>query len=164
MKDVAYLIELLSLSETDVVKALLTAFGPPQPGVLRQSWRNNKVHGHDAPSTAAIWDMYVKADFRCTLCGSGRRITLDHIDGDATNHVLENLRVVCSDCNRRLSSRGTQDVDAQLRIFRSFIKLHEQLGRFPTRKEIKLDARVQQISGATYMLKFLKQRLTNKCN
>jgi len=162
MNEVEFLVDLLGLSADDVVKALLTAFVPLQPGVLRANWLNNKSRGNSAPSTAEIWTKFVEADFRCTLCGSHRRITLDHIDGNAANHAPPNLRVVCYDCNRKVSKKGTQDADAQLRIFRSYLKMREQLGRSPANKEILADAGVQQIGGATYLLKFLAQRLNSR--
>lgn len=153
------LIKLLGISEDDILKSILSAFVPLQPGVVRANWKSSSHHGNAAPGTAEIWEKFVEADFRCTECGSQRRITLDHIDGNASNHELSNLRVVCYDCNRKLSSKGTQDQDAQLRIYKAFFELREELGRDPTNKEILNRSGVSQIGGATYLLKFLKARL-----
>jgi len=149
MSDAAYIVDLLGLSEDEVVKSFLSAFVPLQPGVLRPNWQNNRSHANSAPATREIWQKFVDADFKCSLCGSHRRITLDHVDGNATNHTSANLRVVCYDCDRKVSSKGTQDEDAQLRIFRAFVSLHARLGRYPTNKEILAESKVQQIEGAS---------------
>ena len=48
---------------------------------------------------------------RCELCGQGERwhgrvmsLILDHIDGAATGNQLENLRIVCANCNATLET------------------------------------------------------------
>lgn len=42
----------------------------------------------------------------CTECGSTERLQVDHIDGDPTNNVLENLRVLCEPCHARTETYG----------------------------------------------------------
>jgi hypothetical protein len=149
----------LNISEEDAMKALISAFSPGQPPSLRNVWKKSSSYGNSAPTTKEIWLLFEAADFRCTKCGSQRRITLDHIDGNATNHAIENLRVLCYECNRGGNKKATRDVDHQLRIYRATLQLHDQLGRFPTLKEIRKAANVKQIGGATYLVKFLKARL-----
>jgi len=47
---------------------------------------------------------------QCEVCGlkdwKGKKITfdLDHIDGDNTNHKLENLRIICPNCHSQTST------------------------------------------------------------
>jgi 5-methylcytosine-specific restriction endonuclease McrA len=98
-----------SISEDDALTALLSAFGPPQPGVIRQNWCRSSYFGNCAPSTGEIWSLFERSSFRCIKCGSGKSLTLDHIDGDSTNHNLLNLRVLCSACNRGASGKPTID-------------------------------------------------------
>ena len=164
MNEVLEFVSLMEISEDDAIMALITVFCPPQPGALRDTWLRNTVYGNSAPSTQEIWSLYVKADFRCTKCGGQGRITIDHINGDATDHSPDNLAVLCFDCNREKSSRGTLDKDHRLRVCRSALKLFRQLNRFPAHTEILADSGVNQISGATYMLKYLEKRLQQQIN
>ena len=52
--------------------------------------------------------LIAKYGHRCSICGltewMGKPIPLvaDHIDGDATNHKVENFRMVCENCNAQL--------------------------------------------------------------
>ncbi len=143
----------------DVMKALLGAFGPKDPGALSHAWRNRPGYGRSVPTAQEFWDMYERADFRCSECRSQRRLTLDHQNRDTTDHSPDNLVVLCFDCNRARSNRPTINKDARLRLYRSAVKLHRQLNRFPTRREILADSGVTRTSGATYMLKYLEARL-----
>jgi len=164
MKEAEYLIELLELSEQDVVQAFLRAFIPIQPGVLRANLMKKNPAITMAPATKVIWGKFIEADYKCTLCGSRRRITIDHLDGDETNHLRQNLRVVCYNCHRKDSLNVLDGETATLRIFRAFVRLHAELGRTPTDQEIKKAARVSQIGGATYLLKFLREMVRRKEN
>ena len=65
-------------------------------------------------STLRRW--YIKEsniEYKCKICGQppiwqGKELTLtlDHIDGDNRNNVLENLRWVCPNCDRQLDTFG----------------------------------------------------------
>lgn len=53
----------------------------------------------------------------CELCGQdenwkGKKISLilDHIDGDRKNNLLENLRIVCPNCNATLPTHGGKNM------------------------------------------------------
>lgn len=149
------------VSEDDALKALLGAMSPIQPPALRQNWSNSRRYGNSAPSTKEIWMLFVEADFRCTACGSQRRITLDHVDGDPTNHLISNLRVLCSECNRGGNKKATVDTDHQLRIYRSAMSLFEENGAFPSDSEVRLRSGTAQIGGALYFLRYMKARLVS---
>lgn len=54
-----------------------------------------------------------KNDYICSICGqeptwNGKPLTLrvDHIDGNCSNNQMENLRWVCPNCDRQLSTFG----------------------------------------------------------
>lgn len=38
----------------------------------------------------------------CSICTSTRRIEVHHIDGDRSNNILTNLKVVCGDCHDKI--------------------------------------------------------------
>jgi hypothetical protein len=159
MDEVLEFLRLMGISEDDALEGLISHFGPTQPGVLRDVWKKRPGYGGKAPTAPQIWELWVKADFRCVKCRSQRRITLDHIDGNCANHSLDNLQVLCYDCNRAKSRRPTVNHKAQLRLYRSTMKLYRQSGQFPTYKEIRIDSGVRDIKGAIYMLRYLEQRL-----
>ena len=159
MKELEAFLQRFSISEDDALKALIGAFSPIQPPALRQGWCNSRRYGNCAPSTKEIWSLFVNADFRCALCQSQRRITLDHINGDPTDHSVANLRVLCADCNRGANKKATRDINHQLRLYRSVLLLLDQLGRFPTDAEIRANAGTEQIGGATYLMRYMKARL-----
>lgn len=158
MSELTEFIVRFAISEEDALQALLGAMSPIQPPALRQNWLVNKRFGNAAPSTKEIWQLFVDADFRCTKCRSQRRITLDHIDRDPTNHNVNNLRVLCASCNRAENKKSTQDEDHQLKIYRAALALFKELGRFPTDRQILERAGTKQIGGATYFLRYMKMR------
>ena len=56
------------------------------------------------------------SEYICSICGQepiwqGKELTLilDHIDGNNTNDVLENLRWVCPNCNQQLETTGSRN-------------------------------------------------------
>ena len=68
---------------------------------------------------AALRRLYLKGNYTpyvCSICGqkpfwNGKELslTLDHIDGNNTNDVLENLRWVCPNCDRQLDTFGSKN-------------------------------------------------------
>jgi hypothetical protein len=135
---------------------------PVQPAALRQGWNSSTRYGNSAPATKDIWRKFKSAEFRCTACRSQRRITLDHVDGNAKNHSLDNLAVLCFDCNRAKSRKSTGDLEHSLRIARTIIAFHDKEDRFPTNAEILTHSGVKQIGGATYLVAYLRARLTDQ--
>ena len=160
MTELTDLLEKLGVSQDDAVKAVLGAISPVQPPALRQSWCNSRRYANSAPSTKEIWRLFVDSDFRCSLCGSQRRITIDHISSDPTDHSIDNLRVLCFDCNRLGNSKATKDTDHQLRVYRAAVNLFDELGSFPTDRQVQDRAGVAQLGGTIYLLRFMRARLT----
>jgi hypothetical protein len=92
-------------------------FGPrgpyPRGGVVAKPLEEVLVtgsHYHRAALKRRLYDAGLKAPI-CELCSqdelwNGRRMTLilDHINGDATDHRLDNLRIVCPNCNATLDT------------------------------------------------------------
>lgn len=68
---------------------------------------------------ATLRRLYLKGNYTpyvCSICGqkpfwNGKELslTLDHIDGNNTNDVLENLRWVCPNCDRQLDTFGSKN-------------------------------------------------------
>lgn len=79
---------------------------------------NTFVRNSDA-TQAVLRRLYIKGNYSpyvCSICGqkpfwNGKELslTLDHIDGDNTNDVLENLRWVCPNCDRQLNTFGSKN-------------------------------------------------------
>jgi hypothetical protein len=148
-------LEKLDVNEDEALKALLSAFSPCQPGALRGSWKQRKNYG-TPPETRDIWLLFEKAAFRCSQCKSYHRITLDHINDDAFDSKLENFQVLCYDCNRAKTERGVKNKNLGVRVYRAAIKLYSALGRWPTDSELRSEVQVDDLSGATYMVRFLQ--------
>jgi hypothetical protein len=56
---------------------------------------------------------------KCSKCGCGNTwnekdlvLQIDHIDGDATNNVLENLRILCPNCHTQTTTWGKKESHA----------------------------------------------------
>lgn len=160
--EIEELIAILGVTDKDAIRALLSAFAPPQPGPLAQAWKNRKnYHGAlPTPTTSEFWAMFEEADFRCTLCGSQLRITIDHINGDETDHRKENLKVLCFECNRAKNERGIRHKATSYRVYRAIVDLYKKTSRFPTSEEIVREAGIEKMNAAMYLARFLEKRLT----
>src|SRR6267143_1191272 len=84
--DLAWLMEVLEVSEEEIVAVALSALSPYQPGSLKQKLkRRQKEEGRDpnaVPSTHELWRFFERADYRCTRgsCRSQLTVTIDRID------------------------------------------------------------------------------------
>lgn len=151
-------LSLLDIPEDEALKAMLSAFGPANPGALRGSWKQRKNYG-TPPSTQEIWKLFKDSDFRCSKCKSYLRITLDHANKNAKDDTLDNYKVLCFACNRA-SGKGTfKSRHPNVRIYCAAMKLYQLLGRWPKDKEIRNEAQVDDLSGATYLVRFLEHVL-----
>lgn len=85
---------------------------------IKRTPENVFVKDSDA-TQAVLRRLYIKGNYTpyvCSICGqepfwNGKdlSLTLDHIDGDNTNDVLENLRWVCPNCDRQLDTFGSKN-------------------------------------------------------
>lgn len=160
MEKLEELMTLLDISEEDAIKSILNLVSPPPPPATRQNWCRLSTFGNSAPSSQELWGKLVEADFRCHKCTSQMRLSFNHVDGNAKNHVLSNLEVVCFACNRTVSKKGTSDKNHHYKLVMAAIKLWKQNNQFPDFEHIRKEAGVKQVGGATYVLKFIQNRLT----
>ncbi len=156
------LMELLEVTETDAINAILNLVSPPPPPATRQNWTRLSTFGNSAPSTQDLWKKLEDSDFRCHRCQGQMRLSFNHINGNPKDHRLENLEVICFSCNRAVSTKGTRDNNHHYKLAIAAIHLWKQKGEFPTMAVIKNQAGVEQVGGATYLLKYLENRLSKK--
>jgi hypothetical protein len=152
--EVLEFLELLNVDEEEALSALLSAFGPPQPGALRGAWKKNAHFGNAAPTTKEFWNLFTDSQFKCSNCGSRLRLTVDHIDGDGKNHAAGNLQVLCFSCNRKRIG-STAKGRANVNIYRAAMKALRETGSIPRNRDVAKSAG-GPIGGATYLLKFLR--------
>ncbi len=162
MINLTEVMHLLDVSETDAIKAILNLVSPPPPPATRENWSRLSTFGHSAPTTKDLWRKLEESDFRCHRCGSQMRLSFNHINGNAKDHSLENLEVVCFSCNRAVSRKRTSDNDQHYKLAIAAISLWKASGSFPSLNEIRDKAGVKQIGGATYLLKYIQRRLLEK--
>lgn len=132
-------LKIMKIPEDEALAALLSAFGPPQPGAVSGAWRKNAHYGNSAPASELLWNLLETADFRCNECRSTLRLTFDHIDKNATNHARENLRVLCFTCNRkRVGSSSTDLDDARpiVLLYKAAMALLRETGEIPRNVDI----------------------------
>lgn len=77
------LMDLLDVSETDAIRAILNLVSPPPPPATRQNWTRLSTFGHSAPMTQNLWQKLDESNFRCRQCGSQMRLSFNHINGNA---------------------------------------------------------------------------------
>ena len=153
--------EWLDIPEEEALQALLSAFVAPQPGTIRQNWTRLTTFGNSAPTTTEIWKKFVDADFKCGDCDSQLRITLEHKDGNASNHKLDNLEVLCYQCNRGRSSKATEIRNKKTKVYLVIMQYWKKHKKVPKESEI------QKIMGIKttidyYMLEWMKRKLEGK--
>ncbi len=56
---------------------------------------------------ALRWEVFERDGYRCKSCGTGRRLTVDHIHPEVEGGTLEliNLQTLCRPCNSRKGDR-----------------------------------------------------------
>ena len=161
MKAIQEFIETFGITEDEALRALISVFTPCNPGSVRQGWRRTSEY-ESAPETKEIWQLIADADFRCDLCKSQYRITIDHKDGDKNNTRIENLRVLCTTCNREHNSQGIKNRHLTLTIYRAAMDLYRETGKFPSKAEIVARAGLvaHECSSTIYLIRFLQARLS----
>lgn len=162
MVELKEIMNLLKVNEEDTIKAILNLVSPPPPPATRENWMRLSTFGNDAPSTKDLWKKLEDADFRCHKCGSQMRLSFNHINSNPKDHRLDNLEVICYSCNRQLSNKPTVDKNQHLKLALTAIQMWKDTGVFPVFSKIAERAGVKQVGGATYLLKFIKNRLENK--
>lgn len=72
----------------------------------------NSTYSHNVNLKERLYKEKLKTPI-CEICGQGEMwngvqmsLILDHIDGEHSNNTLENLRIVCPNCNATLSTHG----------------------------------------------------------
>jgi hypothetical protein len=90
------------------------------------------------------------------------RLSFNHINGNPKDHNLDNLEVICFACNRSVSKKGTKDSDQHYKLAIAAIELWKELEKFPSFEKVREKAGVDQVGGATYLLKFIQRRLDQK--
>lgn len=81
------------------------------------NWQNGCYQGKALPRTIRIF-LLEKANYKCSSCGfntphpddNSSILEIDHIDGDSTNNIEENLRVVCPNCHALSSTYRGRNV------------------------------------------------------
>ena len=151
--------KLLDVSEKDAIKAILNLVSPPPPPATRQNWTRLSTFWNSAPTTQDLWKKLEESDFRCQKCRSQMRLSFNHINGNAKDHNLQNLEVICFSCNRACSKKWTIDADHHLKLALTAIELWKKNWDFPNFQKIQEISWVNQIWWATYLLKYIRKRL-----
>lgn len=163
MKTLQRFIEVTGISEEEAISALVAAISPPQIGPMKQNWNRQPQFGYSSPDTETIKQFFENSDYRCVNCGSQLRLGLDHINSDSTDHRSSNLKVLCFSCNRSKGKGKVKNAHHGRKITIAVIELFDELGRFPSNKEIQDRSGVTRI-GRPELISFLKKRLVNNKN
>jgi len=155
------LITLLKITEDEILTSLIASFTPSNPGSIRQVWNLRKNYT-DPANTSDIWQLWERADFRCEECSSHYDLTMHHRNDNSNDSCMENLQVLCRNCNRAKSGRPVKERNLRLKVFKAFVDLHIELGRIPEQREINKKLGKRTLSGATYLYHFLVRRFGGK--
>lgn len=158
MQKLARFIELTGISEDEAISALVAAVSPPQLGPMRQNWMRQPQFGHSAPETATLRELFEAADYRCTKCGSQVRLGVDRRNSDGADHSRQNLQALCFSCNRAKGRGQDQNRHHGRRLVNAVVELFDELGRFPSNKEIQSRSGLTKI-GRPELIAYLKRRL-----
>ena len=78
---------------------------------FRLALKKGRVTYHTSPnkvkrvklSAKLRYEVLQRDNFKCRLCGAtsnDERLQVDHIDENKNNNVIDNLQVLCEDCNK----------------------------------------------------------------
>lgn len=75
----------------------------------REGWEQGRTGSRgNRPGWSHLRKKVIRRDgHRCQECGTPNSLHVHHIDGDARNDAMTNLRTLCEDCHK--------DADAELR-------------------------------------------------
>ena len=86
---------------------------------------SGKTNKGDLAQVIRNW-LLKRADYKCSNCGWDEinkytkkvPLQINHIDGDHTNNVLENLEVLCPNCHSLTENYGSRNTGNGRRYFR----------------------------------------------
>lgn len=159
MKKLLRFMEIFDVSEEDALQSILTSISPMPPSTTKQNWTRLSTFGNDSPSTSELWKKLLDSDFRCVDCKSQIRLTFHHINKDSKNNLINNIEVLCFNCNRKKSRKKTINFNHKYELIMRAIEIWEKTGKFPSQKQLKEILKVQEIGCVTYSLKFAESRL-----
>lgn len=91
------------------------------------------------------------------------RLSFNHINSNPKDHRLENFEVIFFSCNRAISQKGTKNNNHHHHYKLALaVELWKTNGEYLTLNEIRDHEEVEQIGGATYLLKCIKNRIMKK--
>src|SRR5207244_2055756 len=95
-------------------------------------------------------------------CRSQLTVTIDRID-PKKGYEIGNMRVLCRNCNRKISRPGSTQQPLNMKVFRAVREcLVSDPERFPSDMEVKRKAGVPDLSGSTYLVRFLRHRWSHR--
>jgi len=157
---IEYFLLLVQPTETEILQALVTAFAPPNLNTTISNWRNAKRNGYDAPPIERLQKLFEYNNYKCNYCNSQLMLSVDHIDGDSTNHNWENLQPLCRSCNsavRADRNRREENRHTGAKIVKAIIAHLDEHSEFPDNREILKRSGVTSIPNPE-LIKWLETR------